>query len=170
MKDEAGFSMPELMIVIVIVGILSGLAIPNFLQRWEDERLNSAAKLTTSWLEDLRRKAIQNSTVCRAVIDSAAATFTGTCDHQPTQSSVLDLQQEITNTTGLSFALQNGSPSTWIFTPREQPQPMVTCASTCSAADMHVACVCWNPLAPCVRASFAQDYAFTPPATETNPS
>ena len=118
MKDEAGFSMPELMIVIVIVGILSGLAIPNFLQRWEDERLNSAAKLTTSWLEDLRRKAIQNSTVCRAVIDSAAATFTGTCDHQPTQSSVLDLQQEITNTTGLSFALQNGSPSTWVFTPR----------------------------------------------------
>jgi Tfp pilus assembly protein FimT len=110
--------MPELMVVIVIVGILSGLAIPNFQQRWEDERLNSAAKLTTSWLEDLRRKAIQNSTVCRAVIDSAAATFTGTCDHQPTQSSILDLQQEITNTSGLSFSLQGGSPSTWVFTPR----------------------------------------------------
>ena len=110
--------MPELMVVIVIVGILSGLAIPNFQQRWEDERLNSAAKLTTSWLEDLRRKAIQNSTVCRAVIDSAAATFTGTCDHQPTQSSILDLQQEITNTSGLSFSLQSGSPSTWVFTPR----------------------------------------------------
>lgn len=110
--------MPELMVVIVIVGILSGLAIPNFQQRWEDERLNSAAKLSTSWLEDLRRKAIQNSTVCRAVIDSAAATFTGTCDHQPTQSSILDLQQEITNTSGLSFSLQGGSPSTWVFTPR----------------------------------------------------
>ena len=110
--------MPELMVVIVIVGILSGLAIPNFLQHWEDERLNSAAKLTTSWLEDLRRKAIQNSTVCRAVIDSAAATFTGTCDHQPSQSSILDLQQEITNTSGLSFSLQSGSPSTWVFTPR----------------------------------------------------
>jgi Tfp pilus assembly protein FimT len=110
--------MPELMVVIVIVGIISGLAIPNFQQRWEDERLNSAAKLTTSWLEDLRRKAIQNSTVCRAVIDSAAATFTGTCDHQPTQSSILDLQQEITNTSGLSFSLQGGSPSTWVFTPR----------------------------------------------------
>ena len=110
--------MPELMVVIVIVGILSGLAIPNFQQRWEDERLNSAAKLTTSWLEDLRRKAIQNSTVCRAVIDSAAATFTGTCDHQPSQSSILDLQQEITNTSGLSFSLQGGSPSTWVFTPR----------------------------------------------------
>ncbi len=110
--------MPELMVVIVIVGILSGLAIPNFQQRWEDERLNSAAKLTTSWLEDLRRKAIQNSTVCRAVIDSAAATFTGTCDHQPSQSSILDLQQEITNTSGLSFSLQSGSPSTWVFTPR----------------------------------------------------
>ena len=118
MKQQEGFTMPELLTAIVIIGILSSLAIPSFLGRWEDERLNSATKLASSWLEDLRRKAIQNSTVCRAVIDNAAATFTGTCDHQPTKSSILDLHQEIANTNGLTFTSQNGSPSTWVFTPR----------------------------------------------------
>lgn len=110
--------MVELMVVMVIVGILSGLAIPTYMRNWQDERLNSATKRTIAWLDDLRRSAIQNSTVCRATIDTTNTSLTGLCDNKPTEQKVLDLQQEIPNSSGLSFSLMNSTPATWVFTPR----------------------------------------------------
>ena len=43
-KPERGFSLPELMVIVAIVGILAGLSIPSFMRNWQDERLNSASK------------------------------------------------------------------------------------------------------------------------------
>lgn len=117
-STKDGFTMPELMVVIIIVGILSGIAIPTYLRNWEDERLNSAAKYTLSWLDDLRRSAIQNSTVCRASIDTSATSLSGICDDKPTAQRVLDIQQQIPNASGLTLSLIGTTPATWVFTPR----------------------------------------------------
>ena len=124
-----GFTMVELMVVIVIVGILSGLAIPTYMRNWQDERLNSATKRTIAWLDDLRRSAIQNSTVCRATIDTTNTSLTGVCDNKSTEQKVLDLQQEIPNSSGLSFSLMGSTPPTWIFTPR---------GTTTTEGDLHI--------------------------------
>lgn len=115
---EAGFTLMELMVIVALVGILAGLAIPNFLRNWQDERLNSANKQAIAWLDDLRRKAIQQSSPCRVQISTNPPQMIGSCDNEPQIISTLNLATEIPNTDQLSFVLTGNSPSTWVFTPR----------------------------------------------------
>lgn len=117
-RSEQGFSLPELMLIVAIAGILAGLAIPNFTRNWQDERLNSASKQTIAWLDDLRRKAIQQSSPCSVEINSNPPLLTGSCQNAPDQISTLNLGAEIANMDQLTFTLASNSPSTWIFTPR----------------------------------------------------
>lgn len=115
---DSGFTLLELMAIVAIAGILAGLAIPNFTRNWQDERLNSAGKQTIAWLDDLRRKAIQQSSPCSAEISTNPASLTGSCQNAPDQISTLNLSAEITNIDQLTLSLVNNSPSVWIFTPR----------------------------------------------------
>jgi prepilin-type N-terminal cleavage/methylation domain-containing protein len=117
-QPEPGFSLPELIVIMAITGILAGLAIPNFTRNWQDERLNSANKQTIAWLDDLRRKAIQQSSPCSMEISNSPALLTGSCQNLPDQISTLNLSAEIANMDQLTFTLASNSPSTWIFTPR----------------------------------------------------
>ena len=117
-KPERGFSLPELMVIVAIVGILAGLSIPSFMRNWQDERLNSASKQALAWLDDLRRKSIQQSSPCRVQISNNPAQLTGSCDNTPDMTLTLNLAAEIPNTDQLAFTLINNSPTTWVFTPR----------------------------------------------------
>ena len=108
----------ELLVIVALVGILAGLAIPNFLRNWQDERLNSANKQAIAWLDDLRRKAIQQSSPCRVVISTSPPQMIGSCDSDSVSTSTLNLTAEIPNLDQLTFELVGNSPSTWVFTPR----------------------------------------------------
>jgi Tfp pilus assembly protein FimT len=117
-QATAAFSLPELMVIVAIAGILAGLAVPNFLRNWQDENLNSANKQAIAWLDDLRRKAIQQSSPCRVQISSNPAQLTGSCDNATEVTSTLNFATEIPNGDQLILTLPNNSPATWIFTPR----------------------------------------------------
>ena len=68
-----GFTLPELMIVIVIVGILSGISIANFSQRWAQERLLAASRHLQSWIDTQRRIAMQEGKACELSINTTTA-------------------------------------------------------------------------------------------------
>ena len=114
----AAFSLTELMVIMAIVGILTGIAVPNVLRNWQDESLNSANKQAIAWLDDLRRKAIQQSSPCRVQISTNPAQLIGSCDNAAEITSTLDLAAVIPNGNQLILTLPNNSPTTWVFTPR----------------------------------------------------
>ena len=70
---SSGFTLPELMAIIVIVAILSGIGIANFSQRWAQERLLAASRHLQSWIDLQRRIAIQEGKACELSINTIQA-------------------------------------------------------------------------------------------------
>ncbi|MEA2101813.1 MAG: GspH/FimT family pseudopilin [Thermodesulfobacteriota bacterium] len=75
-----GFTMLELMIVVVIIGIMAAVAVPN-MGGWLAKRdLNSAARTMFSHFQQARS---------RAVMDNQSVTITFTTNAAPTQDSYI---------------------------------------------------------------------------------
>ena len=58
---EKGFTLVELMIVIVIVGILSAVALPNFMSQTEKARMTEAKSLAKAYLTNYHVASLDNS-------------------------------------------------------------------------------------------------------------
>ena len=92
---DKGFSLLELLLAVSVLGIMSGIALPSFLRQWEDTRLNAANRALSSWLDDQRRKAIQNSSPCDISIDTSQARAISQCDFENGMGSSLKLPSVI---------------------------------------------------------------------------
>ena len=79
---QRGFTLTELLVVVALVSILSGLALVSLSNRWAQERLLAAARETHSWLEYQRRLAMKEGKACEIKIDTSKATL------DPTGSSL----------------------------------------------------------------------------------
>ena len=73
---QAGYSLAELLTIVTLVGVFSGMSIVTFGKNWHDERVKSATRETAGWLEEARKIALQTSTPCRVTVDRATATLT----------------------------------------------------------------------------------------------
>lgn len=70
---SAGFTMVELMMAMAIAGILSGLAVANYSNRWGQERLLGASRTVHAWLDEQRRIAMQQGGACKIKINTTNA-------------------------------------------------------------------------------------------------
>lgn len=91
LKEKNGFTILELIAVIVIIGIVSGISLPIFLNVRNHEDLNSASKSTVAWLDDLRRMAIQKSVPCTAEWNITEGIINGKCGNE---TSLLNINAE----------------------------------------------------------------------------
>ncbi len=60
-KFQSGFSLMELMVVIAIIGILSGIALPNFLSMRADSMLRGAVRELVGNIQKTRMNSIKNN-------------------------------------------------------------------------------------------------------------
>lgn len=71
-KDSAGFSLFELIVVMVIIGLGSALVIPRFFGSFSSMEVNAAARKTVSALRYARNLAAYNSTPYQVAINTGA--------------------------------------------------------------------------------------------------
>lgn len=129
-----GFTLPEVMVVVIIVGILSAIMAPNMLGWYARQRLNHAVVEVQGALQEAQRQAIRNSRSCALTIDTTA--ITGDCLATGSRNfSNLSIQssQGTGGTFNFRFNLR-GIPTNTAATPQPLTQPVTIVLSSPSTS------------------------------------
>lgn len=111
---KTGFTLAELMIVMALVGVLSGIAIVTLSQRWAQERLLTATRETHSWLDAQRRLAMKEGQACEITINTTNATLDPTSstitltdgkslNNSCSSQAALSIRNTVTNGSGITL-------------------------------------------------------------------
>ena len=107
----------ELMVTMAVAGILSGIALSSMSQPWRRQRLDTAAKELTAWLEQRRIQAIQTSSNCIISINASQAQLAAASDNSCGEFGLLDLRNSTTNSQSLNLN-STDDVDELLFTPR----------------------------------------------------
>lgn len=75
-KNSQGFTLLETMIIVVIIGILSAIAGPNFLGMLNRGKVNSALSEIQGTLQQAQREAMRKSISCEVKLETTNNTIT----------------------------------------------------------------------------------------------
>lgn len=71
-STQFGFTVTELLVTVVILGVLAGLSIDAGLREWRREQVNAVAIELSGWLEQVRRSALRGQS-CTVSVNSPTA-------------------------------------------------------------------------------------------------
>ena len=151
-KISNGYSLVEVITVAAIIGIIGGVTIASFYSNYEREKIRSANRILSSWLDDQRRKAIQNSAPCEITISISDATAESNCGSGIATEDI-NLRSEINED---DLRLENivpGSSSTitWYFTPRGTTTSAVELRLSLDDSDAREQCLSLSALLGLIR-------------------
>lgn len=70
-KAQLGFSMIELMVIVAIFGVMTAVAVPNFLRWQENEQLKASARTVSDAFQFARTEAIRTGNNFMVVVDGS---------------------------------------------------------------------------------------------------
>ena len=116
-----GFTILELLVVMVITAILGSIAIPNFRPAMRREQLTATSLGIIDWLERVRNQAVKDMETCQISItedDASEALFAVTSD-SPGCNGLTELNiAEQANTSKTISLVLSDSDSEFSFSPR----------------------------------------------------
>ena len=74
-----GFTLVEILIALVILGVLSAIAAPSFLSLFSRNKVNDALNQVRGALQEAQRQAIRNSKSCTVTINTTDKKVTSPC-------------------------------------------------------------------------------------------
>lgn len=111
---QGGFTLTEVLVVIVIIGVLATIGIDSGMREWRREKVNKVAIELSGWLENARRAALRGSgctvTVNTGTLNNGGTLATATCI--PNWPLQIDIQN---NSIRYNITASNSS---FTFTPR----------------------------------------------------
>ena len=66
MREKKGFTLPEMLVVLLLIGLLSGLAVPLMMDSWQQVRLDYAIQQLHRDLRWAQREAVKEQ--CRVTV------------------------------------------------------------------------------------------------------
>ena len=145
MERSAGFTLSEMMVVVAVLAIMAGVAIPSFMALLPGMRLNGAARQVMTDLMDARMNAVKNNNEFKVFFGSPSANQYQILDDDDDDGNVdtgeaittRDIQTEyhdviLTNTGGVNpvFQPRGNASGTTITLTNSSGSKIVSVAST----------------------------------------
>lgn len=79
--SNQGFTLIEMLVILIIIGILSAISVPSFLGLLNRNKVNNALAQVRGALQETQREAIRKSKSCSVTLDTTSTPnkVTGTC-------------------------------------------------------------------------------------------
>jgi prepilin-type N-terminal cleavage/methylation domain-containing protein len=80
-RTNQGFTLIEMLVILIIIGILSAIAVPSFLAMLNRSKVNNALAQVRGALQETQREAIRKSKSCSVTLGTTSTPnkVTGTC-------------------------------------------------------------------------------------------
>jgi prepilin-type N-terminal cleavage/methylation domain-containing protein len=78
-RSNSGFTLTEMIVTIIIIGVIAAIAAPNLLGLLNRNRVNEAVRQIEGAIKEAQRQAIRESSSCTVNITSATRTVSGGC-------------------------------------------------------------------------------------------
>lgn len=118
-RGQRGMTLPELMVVVTIIGILLGVGIDSALKEWRREKVNTVAIALAGWLENARRAGLRGDgctiNFVTGTLNDGGTLATASC--MPTWPLVIS-----NNNSAIRYSISATSTS-FSFTPRGTRSP-----------------------------------------------
>jgi len=118
-SNQRGMTLPELMVVVTIIGVLLGVGIDSGLREWRREKVNKVAIELAGWLENARRAGLRSDgctvSIVPGTLTDGGTLATATC--MPSWPLVI-----ITNNSAIRYSIA-ATTTSFSFTPRGTRYP-----------------------------------------------
>ncbi|KZR89940.1 prepilin-type N-terminal cleavage/methylation domain-containing protein [Synechococcus sp. MIT S9508] len=121
-QASSGFTIWELMVVLVILAILIAAALPNLRPSMRREQLTAASLGIVNWLERARNQAVKDMETCQLSIsaDDASDASLAITSGSPgcRELTMFNINDQENTATDISLTLSDSSDSEFSFSPR----------------------------------------------------
>jgi prepilin-type N-terminal cleavage/methylation domain-containing protein len=108
-KSNSGFTLIEMLVVVIIVGVIAAIAAPNFLGMLNRNRVNDAAQQVEGALKEAQRQAMRRGKQCSITVDATNKSI-----FNPATNGCLLSTRVLNDSIQLNFS-RTGTPPTITF-------------------------------------------------------